>query len=71
MDRMNQLRNSNEVRRKLTNDLTHGQTVGPAGGKGEKAKIKPAMVIELIRINLNQSNKKFTYKKWYLKNVHK
>ena len=41
------------------------------GGEGEKAKIKLAMVIEVIRINLNQSNKIFTYKKWYLKNVHK
>ena len=38
---------------------------------GEKAKIKPAMVIEVIRIDLNGSNKTFTYKEWYLKNVHK
>ena len=34
----------------------------------EKAKIEPAMV---IRIDLNQLNKMFTYKKLYLKNVHK
>ena len=38
---------------------------------GEKAKIKPAMVIEVIRIDLIGSNKTFTYKKWYLMNVHK
>ena len=38
---------------------------------GEKAKIEPAMVIEVIRIDLSRSNKTFTYKKWYLKNVHK
>ena len=37
---------------------------------GKKAKIKPATVIQVIRINLNQSNKIFTYKKWYLKSVH-
>ena len=37
----------------------------------EKAKIEPAMVIEVIRIDLNRLNKTFTYKKWYLKNVHK
>jgi hypothetical protein len=38
---------------------------------GEKAKIKPATVIQVIRINLNRSNKIFTYQKWYLKSVHK
>ena len=38
---------------------------------GEKAKIKPAMVIQVIRINLNWSNKIFTYQKWYLKSVYK
>jgi len=38
---------------------------------GEKARIKPAMVIQVIRINLNRSNKIFTYQKWYLKSVHK
>jgi hypothetical protein len=38
---------------------------------GENAKIKPAMVIQVIRINLNLSNKIFTYQKLYLKSVHK
>jgi hypothetical protein len=38
---------------------------------GEKAKIKLATVIQVIRINLNRSDKIFTYQKWYLKNVHK
>ena len=38
---------------------------------GENAKIKPATVIQVIRINLNQSNKIFTYQKLYLKSVHK
>ena len=36
---------------------------------GEKAKIKSAMVIHVIRINLNRSNKIFTYPKMYLKSV--
>ena len=38
---------------------------------GEKAKIKPAMVIQVIRINLNWLNKILTYQKWYLRSVHK
>jgi len=38
---------------------------------GEKAKIEPATVIQVIRINLNQSNKILTYQNWYLKSVHK
>jgi hypothetical protein len=38
---------------------------------GENAKIKPAMVVQVIRINLNRSNKILTYQKLYLKNVHK
>ena len=38
---------------------------------GENVKIKPAMVIQVIRINFNQSNKIFTYQKLYLKSVHK
>ena len=37
----------------------------------EKAKIEPAMVIEVIRIDLNWLNKISTYKKWYLKSIHK
>jgi hypothetical protein len=37
---------------------------------GEKAKIKPATVIQVIRIDFNQSNKVFTYQKWYLKSIH-
>ena len=37
---------------------------------GEKAKIKPATVIQVVKIDLNWSNKVFTYKKWYLKSVH-
>jgi hypothetical protein len=37
---------------------------------GKKAKIKPATVIQVIRIDFNQSNKVFTYQKWYLKSVH-
>jgi hypothetical protein len=41
---------------------------GVIGGKG---KIKPAMVIQIIRINLNWSNKIFTYQKWHLRIVHK
>jgi len=41
------------------------------GVMGENAKIKPATVIQVIRINLNQSNKIFTYQKLYLKSVHK
>jgi preprotein translocase subunit YajC len=54
------------------NDLTRGRTVGPAGGViGENAKIKPATVIQVIRINLNRSNEIFTYQKLYLKSVHK
>ena len=36
---------------------------------GEKAKIKSAMVIHVIRINLNRSNKIFTYQNVYLKSV--
>ena len=37
---------------------------------GEKAKIKSATVIHVIRINLNRSNEIFTYqKKMYLKSV--
>ena len=36
---------------------------------GKKAKIKSAMVVHVIRINLNQSNEVFTYKKSYLKSV--
>ena len=36
---------------------------------GEKAKIKSATVIHVIRINLNRSNKIFTYLKMYLKSV--
>jgi hypothetical protein len=36
---------------------------------GEKAKIKSATVIHVIRINLNRSNKIFTYQKMYLKSV--
>jgi hypothetical protein len=36
---------------------------------GEKAKIKSAMVIHVIRINLNRSNKRFTYQNMYLKSV--
>ena len=39
--------------------------------QGVIGKIKPAMVIQVIRINFNQSNKIFTYQKWYLKNIHK
>ena len=38
---------------------------------GEKAKKKSTTVIHIIRINLNQSNKIFTYQKLYLKSVHK
>ena len=38
---------------------------------GENAKIKPATVIQVIRINLNLSNKIFTCQKLYLKSVHK
>ena len=38
---------------------------------GENVKIKPAMVIQVIRINFNRSNKIFTYQKLYLKSVHK
>ena len=38
---------------------------------GEKAKMKSTTVIHVIRINLNQSNKIFTYQKLYLKSVHK
>ena len=38
---------------------------------GEKAKIKPATVIQVIRINLNRPNEIFTYQNWYLKSVHK
>jgi hypothetical protein len=38
---------------------------------GEKAKMKSTTVIHIIRINLNQSNKIFTYHKLYLKSVHK
>ena len=38
---------------------------------GEKAKMKSTTVIHIIRINLNQSNKIFTYLKLYLKSVHK
>ena len=34
---------------------------------GEKVKIKSAMVIHVIRINLNRSNKRFTYQNMYLK----
>ena len=34
---------------------------------GEKAKIKSATVIHVIRINLNRSNKRFTYQNMYLK----
>ena len=37
---------------------------------GENAKIKPATVIQVIRINFNRSNKIFTYQKLYLKSVH-
>jgi hypothetical protein len=37
----------------------------------EKAKMKSTMVIHVIRINLNQSNKIFTYQKLYLKSTHK
>ena len=37
---------------------------------GKKAKIKSATVIHVIRIDFNQSNKVFTYQKWYLKSVH-
>ena len=36
---------------------------------GEKAKIKSATVIHVIRINLNRSNKIFTYQNMYLKSV--
>ena len=36
---------------------------------GEKAKIKSATVIHVIRINLNRSNEVFTYQKSYLKSV--
>ena len=38
---------------------------------GENAKIKPATVIQVIRINFNRSSKIFTYQKLYLKTVHK
>ena len=38
---------------------------------GEKVKKKSTTVIPVIRINLNQSNKIFTYQKLYLKSVHK
>ena len=38
---------------------------------GEKAKMKSTTVIHVIRINLNQSNKIFTYQKLYLKSAHK
>ena len=38
---------------------------------GENAKIKPATVIQVIRINFNRSSKIFTYQKLYLKSVHK
>ena len=38
---------------------------------GEKAKMKSTTVIHVIRINLNQPNKIFTYQKLYLKSVHK
>jgi hypothetical protein len=38
---------------------------------GENVKIESAIVIGLIRINFNQLNKKFIYKKWHLKNIHK
>jgi hypothetical protein len=38
---------------------------------GENAKIKPATVIQVIKIHLNQSNKIFTYQKLYLKSIHK
>ena len=38
---------------------------------GEKAKKKSTTVIHIIRINLNQSNKIFTYQKLYLKSVYK
>ena len=41
------------------------------GVKGEKAKMKSTTVIHVIRINLNQSNKIFTYLKLYLKSIHK
>ena len=37
---------------------------------GKKATIKPATVIQVIRIDLNRYNKVFTYQKWYLKSVH-
>jgi len=51
------------------NELTRGRNVGPAGVIGEKAKIQSATVIHVIRINLNWSNKIFTYQKLYLKSV--
>ena len=38
---------------------------------GENTKMKSTMVIHVIRINLNQSNKIFTYQKLYLKSTHK
>ena len=38
---------------------------------GEKAKINPATVVQVIRIDLNRSNKIFKYQKWYLKSVYK
>ena len=53
------------------NDLTRGRTVGPAGVIGENAKIKPATVIQVIRIKFNRSNKICTYQKLYPKSVHK
>ena len=51
------------------NDLTCDRTVGAAGVIGEKAKIKSATVIHIIRINLNRSNKIFTYQNMYLKSM--
>jgi hypothetical protein len=42
--------------------FTHGQTVGPAGGDRSKAKVKPVIVIVIIKIDLNWSNWTFTYK---------
>ena len=36
---------------------------------GGKAKIKSATVIHVIRINLNRSNKIFTYQNMYLKSM--
>ena len=38
---------------------------------GENAKIKPATVIQVIRINFYRSSKIFTYQKLYLKSLDK